>query len=219
MKQTLPAFIISTALLSGCSSILGKSDYPVTIDSQPSAANYVITNRAGQRVSSGVTPATITLKSAAGYFKGEKYTIELDKNGGQRSAYTLNSTLSGWYWGNLLFGGVIGMFIVDPMTGAMYKLPERVDIPLGSGDLLRRNVNGAASGMGDQSNSSSNANADVSGKPRKYQFAAEAALRKMECAGPVTVETVEAFKEIYSVNCNDGRRLFAVCNGGNCVVE
>jgi hypothetical protein len=36
--------------------------------------------------------------------------------------------VSGWYFGNLLFGGVIGMLIVDPLTGAMYNLtPEKIE--------------------------------------------------------------------------------------------
>ncbi|AXO88710.1 hypothetical protein DZC75_12155 [Pseudomonas parafulva] len=42
----------------------------------------------------------------------------------------LDSTISGWYWGNILLGGVIGMLIVDPLTGAMYKLPQDVTVEL-----------------------------------------------------------------------------------------
>lgn len=39
--------------------------------------------------------------------------------------------LSGWYFGNLVFGGLIGMLIVDPLTGAMYNLkPEKIEQPL-----------------------------------------------------------------------------------------
>lgn len=30
--------------------------------------------------------------------------------------------MNGWYFGNLLLGGVIGMLIVDPATGAMYRI-------------------------------------------------------------------------------------------------
>ncbi len=30
--------------------------------------------------------------------------------------------LNGWYWGNILLGGIIEMLIVDSATGAMYKL-------------------------------------------------------------------------------------------------
>jgi hypothetical protein len=30
--------------------------------------------------------------------------------------------LDGWYIGNIIFGGLIGFLIVDPATGAMWKL-------------------------------------------------------------------------------------------------
>jgi len=39
-------------------------------------------------------------------------------------------SISGWYWGNILFGGLIGMLIVDPITGAMYKLPKNTNVSL-----------------------------------------------------------------------------------------
>ena len=43
----------------------------------------------------------------------------------------LDSSVSGWYFGNLLFGGLIGMLIVDPLTGAMFNLtPEKIEQPL-----------------------------------------------------------------------------------------
>lgn len=39
--------------------------------------------------------------------------------------------VSGWYVANLLFGGLIGLLIVDPLTGAMYNLsPEDVNAVL-----------------------------------------------------------------------------------------
>ncbi len=34
----------------------------------------------------------------------------------------VNFKVDGWYWGNIVFGGLIGWLIVDPATGAMYKL-------------------------------------------------------------------------------------------------
>jgi hypothetical protein len=43
----------------------------------------------------------------------------------------LHSSVSGWYFGNVVFGGLIGMLIVDPLTGAMYNLtPEKIEQPL-----------------------------------------------------------------------------------------
>jgi hypothetical protein len=31
-------------------------------------------------------------------------------------------SINGWYFGNIVFGGLIGFLIVDPVTGAMFKL-------------------------------------------------------------------------------------------------
>lgn len=38
---------------------------------------------------------------------------------------TLNSRLNGWYFGNLFIGGLVGMLIVDPASGAMYKIDQK----------------------------------------------------------------------------------------------
>jgi len=130
MKCKLLLAALSFVMVTGCSSIISKSEYSVAVNSTPDGANFTITNRAGQKVHSGVTPSSITLKSSAGYFKGETYTIALNKEGFAQKTYTLNSTVDGWYFGNILFGGLIGMLIVDPATGAMYNLPDRVDISL-----------------------------------------------------------------------------------------
>lgn len=91
-------------------------------------------------VHSGTTPATVTLKSGAGYIDGAEYTIAFKKDGYETRQITLYSSLSGWHWENILFGGVIGLLIVDPLTGAMYKLPEEATLNVGD------NVVGQAAG-------------------------------------------------------------------------
>ncbi|MDA1343699.1 MAG: hypothetical protein O2966_07555 [Proteobacteria bacterium] len=64
------------------------------------------------------------MASGAGYFDGDKYTLSFKKEGFQEKIATLDTEVNGWYFGNILFGGIIGMLIVDPSTGAMFKLPE-----------------------------------------------------------------------------------------------
>lgn len=129
MKKLI--FIVAMiSLLSGCSSIVSKSDYAVAIASNPEAANFTVVNRSGVVVHSGVTPTTVTLKSSSGYFKGETYTITFNKEGYPDKVYTMKSGIDGWYFGNILIGGLVGILIVDPLTGAMYSLPERVDVSL-----------------------------------------------------------------------------------------
>jgi hypothetical protein len=122
--------LAAIALTASCASILSDSVYPVNVSSDPSGANFVVSNRAGEEVESGTTPQVINLKSSSGYFKGETYQIVLSKPGFSDQVYTVSSSLDGWYWGNLLLGGLIGMLVVDPVTGAMYKLPDRIDVPL-----------------------------------------------------------------------------------------
>jgi hypothetical protein len=37
----------------------------------------------------------------------------------------IKSKIDGWYFGNLIFGGLIGLVIVDPLTGSMWTLSPR----------------------------------------------------------------------------------------------
>jgi hypothetical protein len=40
----------------------------------------------------------------------------------------VHATINGWYFGNLAFGEMIGMLVVDPLTGAMDTLkPDHID--------------------------------------------------------------------------------------------
>jgi hypothetical protein len=59
-----------------------------------------------------------------GILVGEMYNVTFGKNGYQDKAGTVDTELNGWYWGNFLFGGVIGLLIIDRATGAMWRLPE-----------------------------------------------------------------------------------------------
>ena len=125
---------IALATLSGCSSIVSDSNYAVAINSVPTGAQFVVTNKAGQSVQSGVTPSTITLRAGAGFFQGETYTVTMKKEGFSDKLYTLDSTIDGWYFGNILIGGLVGLLVVDPATGAMFKLPNRLDVSLDKSD-------------------------------------------------------------------------------------
>lgn len=116
--------------LSGCASIIDGSSAPVSIISKPEGADFTITNRAGKKIQSGTTPAQITLKSGAGYFKGETYNISFTKPGHAPQTVKLDTSINGWYWANILLGGLIGMLAVDPVTGAMYKLPKEAEATL-----------------------------------------------------------------------------------------
>jgi hypothetical protein len=136
MKRKITTVVLSAALLtSGCASIVSESTYPVAINSAPDGADFVVTNRKGVKVHAGRTPATVSLKSGNGYFSAAAYTVAFHKDGYDDKQIVINSTMDGWYIGNILLGGLIGMLIVDPATGAMWKLPETESVSLDAKQL------------------------------------------------------------------------------------
>jgi len=125
------ACAVATLASSGCATIVAKSSQEITITSVPEGAAIRINNKSGAAVHSGSTPLTVTLKKGRGYFKAEQYTIHLAKDGYQARDITVAGEVNGWYFGNVIFGGLIGLLAVDPATGAMYTLrPKEVTTTL-----------------------------------------------------------------------------------------
>ncbi|UJP04867.1 MAG: PEGA domain-containing protein [Nitrosomonas sp.] len=117
--------IIAAALiaLSGCATIMGNSA-PETLNvrSTPDQARVVITDESGKKIFEGRTPTSLSLEKKKAYFSGKKYDVKIQKEGYEEQAVTIDTKVNGWYVGNILFGGIIGLLIVDPATGAMWTL-------------------------------------------------------------------------------------------------
>lgn len=116
------ALTASVLFFSSCASIVSKSSYPVSFSSDPSHAKITIKDQDGSIVFQGETPATFKLKSGGGFFRKASYTYTLEKDGYASKTMPLNCEFDAWYIGNIVFGGLIGLLIVDPATGAMFKL-------------------------------------------------------------------------------------------------
>ena len=116
------SFFLTAFFLTSCATIVSKSQWPFSIQTDPPGAKVVITNKKGIEVLNKRTPAALLLKSGAGFFAKESYTIALSMEGYETKKINISCKVNGWYFGNLLFGGLIGFLIVDPATGAMYKL-------------------------------------------------------------------------------------------------
>lgn len=133
MRGILLSFALSAAFLSGCASIVKGSSQDIAIATKPEGARFSIKdNRHGNTVREGVTPGSVSLEKGSGYFKGADYTVTLTKEGYAPQTIDVKSSASGWYiGGNLIIGGLIGWVIVDPLTGAMWKLtPEGIETSL-----------------------------------------------------------------------------------------
>ncbi len=125
-KRMIATLLLPMFFLTGCASIVGRDVFPVTINSNPDGANIIVKDENGVKVYSGITPTTVTLAAGEAYFHAKSYNITFSKLGYKDQFVQVKATLSGWYWGNILFGGLIGMLIVDPITGKMWKLKNNV---------------------------------------------------------------------------------------------
>jgi hypothetical protein len=123
MQKPNPARVLVVIMLvalafsaGGCASIVHGGNRLLTISSDPSAAKATISKTGGEIVSVTNTPCTVSLDPKRGYFKGQSYNLKLELPGYQTAQVELRAEMSGWYWGNIVFGGLIGMIVVDPLT-------------------------------------------------------------------------------------------------------
>lgn len=114
--------ISSILLLTGCASIVSKSSWPISINSSPSDAKISIKDKKGIEIYTGNTPATLKLKSGAGFFSKARYQVTFEKVGYDKKVVPVEFKLNGWYFGNIILGGPLGLLIIDPVTGAMFQL-------------------------------------------------------------------------------------------------
>lgn len=75
-------------------------------------------------IPAGTTPAVLELKRNAHHI------IRVEKEGFSPYEESLTRSTSGWVWGNIFFGGLIGL-AVDAMDGAIYNVePQRIQATL-----------------------------------------------------------------------------------------
>lgn len=124
LKKVVPVVAICCFLFTGCASIVGKSLFPVNFQSNPDDAKISIKDERGNVVFAGKTPTIVTLAAGESYFHAKTYSVTFSKEGYDDQVIQVKASISGWYFGNILFGGLIGILIVDPITGKMWKLPD-----------------------------------------------------------------------------------------------
>jgi hypothetical protein len=110
-----------------CASIFSGGPKKVTINTTPPGAKVTIYDKYGKVVTTRQSPAVVSLERKVGYFAPQEYRIVIEKPGYKPTEVRVQATINGWYFGNLFLGGVIGMVIVDPLTGAMFTLsPDHI---------------------------------------------------------------------------------------------
>ena len=100
------------ALLSGCATVVNGTTQKIGVSSTPTGADVMIDNQ--QHI---ITPATVPLA------RDQSHSFVFKKEGYQDDSFVITSSTSGWVWGNVLLGGLVGG-VVDFASGGARKLSQ-----------------------------------------------------------------------------------------------
>jgi hypothetical protein len=121
-------WIAALAATLGCASIMHGTSQDVSISTNPAGAQITVD---GQTV--GKTPVIAHLK------RNDNHMLKAELPGYAPYEMAFTKSVSGWVWGNVLFGGLIGL-AVDAISGGLYYLtPEQVMGELRSGPQVSSN--------------------------------------------------------------------------------
>lgn len=109
--------LIQIFSFSGCATIVSGKTQDFNIRTSPSGADVLIDGTIA-----GTTPMIANL------IRKRRHEIVIKKAGYPTVTRATTRGFNWWYVGNLIFGGIIGL-IVDPISGAMYKIkPEEIHV-------------------------------------------------------------------------------------------
>ena len=121
MKRLINMCLVVTfsIIFASCASIMNGTTQSMGISSSPPGAKVTIDNS-----DKGQTPIVVNLT------RKDNHVIMIELAGYEKYSATFTRSASGWVWGNLAFGGLIGL-AVDAISGGMYKLtPTQVEAML-----------------------------------------------------------------------------------------
>ncbi|MEO5337911.1 MAG: hypothetical protein H7841_13625 [Magnetospirillum sp. WYHS-4] len=120
-KSTRLLSIVAVAGLSGCGSVVSGTTQPVFVETpKVSGAICKLSDSKSGRWSLDFSPGTVTVQKGDG-----PMTVACEKGGHEPTAVTVEETIAGVTFGNILIGGGIG-FIVDAASGAAQRYPDKV---------------------------------------------------------------------------------------------
>ncbi len=115
---------VAALTVTGCATIVRGSLQSVIVNTSPPGAACIF-NRDGRIIATAEpTPKTVDIE------KGRKdIVVTCSRRGYKEASAPLLSTFEGWTFGNILFGGLIGV-AVDAGSGAMHDYPQSIRITL-----------------------------------------------------------------------------------------
>lgn len=125
IKNVISKFVYTPLLaLTGCATIMHGTTQRVGISSNPSNASVYVDN-----MPVGNTPVVVHMT------RGDNHLVRIELEGYVPYEAAFTKTLSGWVFGNIVFGGLIGL-AVDAVSGGIYRLtPENIQAEMRRGNI------------------------------------------------------------------------------------
>ncbi|SFR91649.1 hypothetical protein SAMN05216570_0596 [Dyella sp. OK004] len=211
--------------LSACATIVGGRYQHVAVDTNAAdqssvGANCTLTNDRGTvRVT---TPATATVHRSSGPLD-----ISCNKDGAQVAQQTFHANVRPMVWGNILFGGLIGI-IVDFSNGAAHHYPDHLSLTSYSKSADAMVVTPAAGGsgmgatdvqgqapVGAQPPSGGLASLDRRISPGMFNAAQNVAAAQ-RCERSLRVLMAEGERALLESECPGAEPIHIECQGASC---
>ena len=112
--------IAASILFSGCATILGGGNQQTISLNSPTPMKGKMIYSDGSGMQHFTTPATLSVER-------KSKDITIDSKDGEFDKRTIKSSMNPWFFGNIIFGGLLGS-TTDMVGGAAWKYDETVNI-------------------------------------------------------------------------------------------
>jgi hypothetical protein len=120
-KRLLIAISLASAVLfSGCATILGGGNKQTISINSSKPMKGTMTYSDGSGMQHFTTPATLNVER-------KNKEIKLASNDEEFDTANLKNEINPWFWGNIIFGGLIGS-TTDSVGGAAWKYDETINL-------------------------------------------------------------------------------------------
>lgn len=116
--------VLAFSMLAACASIVEGTDQSVTVNTSPSGATCNLVREGTTIAVVNPTPGTVQVDKSKSHIA-----VHCEKADHEPAAGALASSFQGMTFGNILFGGIIGVAI-DASSGAMSKYPPSISLVL-----------------------------------------------------------------------------------------
>lgn len=122
---TLSSLImLAPTLFTSCATIMHGTRQSIGISSNPTSASIWV-----DRIYLGQTPLIVEMT------RKDNHLVRIELEGYQPFEATFSRQVSGWVFGNIIFGGIIGL-AVDAISGGIYQLtPDQIQAQMRSNHM------------------------------------------------------------------------------------